>query len=268
VWKKFTATSSNSSRNTRNKYLIAYIESNEPLRMTQPLVRPLQSLLHLLFPHYCPGCFTDLHQPQQLICPICEYQLPTTDFASLKNNPVEKIFIGRLPLVAATSAFYFTSDSLIQELIFSLKYRQKIEAGIWLGRKLGSSLFNSRRFHSIDCIIPLPLHTDKMILRGYNQAEIIAKGIQQNLGIPLHTHAIIREKFTQSQTRQTRDNRWLNMKEIFRVTDTELLMNKHCLLVDDVVTTGATLEACGKALLSVPGCQISIATVAYTSLTG
>lgn len=236
--------------------------------MTQPWVQPLQTLLHLFFPHYCMGCLTDLTSRHQLICPICEYHLPMTGFADLQNNPVEKIFRGRLSTTSATAAYYFTRNTLLQEMIFSLKYQQKKEVGYWLGRKLGHSLANSHRFQSIDCIIPLPLHKEKELARGYNQAAVIAEGIGQLMHKPVHHLAVIREKFTLSQTRQTRDNRWLNMQNIFRVSQPNLLMNKHCLLVDDVITTGATLEACGKTLLQVPGCQISVATVAYTSLTG
>ncbi|MFM7357116.1 MAG: ComF family protein [Sediminibacterium sp.] len=236
--------------------------------MTQQLVQPLQSLLHLFFPHYCMGCFNDLSTRYQVICPVCEYHLPTTGFAHLTNNPVEKIFWGRLSLVSATAAYFFSSNSLIQELIFSLKYKQKKETGLWLGKRLGHSLAHSERFHSIDCIIPLPLHKEKELLRGYNQANLIALGIQQILGKPILPDAVIRDKFTASQTHQNRDNRWLNMQNIFRVVEPEKLKHKHCLLVDDVITTGATLEACGKALLGIPGCRISIAAAAFTPVNG
>lgn len=214
------------------------------------------------------GCFTDLSSRYELICPICDYQLPMTGFADLKNNPVEKIFWGRLSATSATAAYYFTRNTLLQELIFSLKYHQKKEVGCWLGKKLGYTLSHSPRFQSIDCIIPLPLHKEKEIIRGYNQAALIAEGIGQVLHKPVYNSVVVREKFTESQTHQSRDNRWLNMQNIFRVNQPQLLMNKHCLLVDDVITTGATLEACGKSLLQVPGCRISIATVAFTSLTG
>lgn len=236
--------------------------------MTQTLVQPFQALMHLFFPHYCMGCFTDLRSRHQLICPICDYHLPLTGFADLNHNPVEKIFWGRLSATSATAAYYFTRNTLMQELIFSLKYQQKKEVGYWLGKKLGNTLLYSHRFQSIDCIIPLPLHKEKELQRGYNQAALIAEGIGQVLHKPVYQLAVTREKFTQSQTRQSRDNRWLNMQNIFHVNQPQLLMNQHCLLVDDVITTGATLEACGKSLLQVPGCQISIATVAYTSLTG
>jgi ComF family protein len=221
--------------------------------MIQPLVQPFQTLMHLFFPNYCMGCFTDLPSRHQLICPICDFHLPLTGFADLNNNPVEKIFRGRLSATSATAAYYFTRNTLLQELIFS---------------KLGYTLSYSHRFQSIDCIIPLPLHKEKEMVRGYNQAALIAEGIGQVLCKPVYNLAVTREKFTESQTRQSRDNRWLNMQNIFRVHQSNLLMNKHCLLVDDVITTGATLEACGKSLLQVPGCQISIATVAFTSLTG
>lgn len=236
--------------------------------MIQPLVQPFQTLMHLFFPNYCMGCFTDLPSRHHLICPICDFHLPLTGFADLNNNPVEKIFRGRLSATSATAAYYFTRNTLLQELIFSLKYQQKKEVGYWLGKKLGYTISYSHRFQSIDCIIPLPLHKEKEMVRGYNQATLIAEGIGQVLCKPVYNLAVTREKFTESQTRQSRDNRWLNMQNIFRIHQPNLLKNKHCLLVDDVITTGATLEACGKSLLQVPGCQISIATVAFTSLTG
>lgn len=234
------------------------------MRLSSPY--PLAALLHLFYPRYCLGCLTDLPMEQALICPVCEYSLPATGFEKLADNPVEKIFHGRLHLQAGSATYFFSKDSLLQDLIFALKYRNQKEAGTWLGIKMGGWLAASKRFETVDCIIPLPLHPEKIFIRGYNQAQLIADGISSSWKKPVFSNAILREKFTSTQTKQNRDNRWLNMQNVFTVRDPSLLRNRHCLLVDDVITTGATLEACGKALLQIEGCQISIATAAYTPL--
>ncbi|MFN9590077.1 MAG: ComF family protein [Bacteroidota bacterium] len=234
--------------------------------MQLPSPYPLAALLHLFYPRYCLGCLTDLSMEQNVICAACEYSLPATGFEKMANNPVENIFHGRLNLQAGSASYFFSKDSLLQDLMFALKYRHQKEVGTWLGLKMGSWLAASKRFNRVDYIIPLPLHPEKILIRGYNQAQLIADGISRSWKKPVLSHAIVREKFTNSQTKQNRDNRWLNMQNVFTVRDPKLLKNRHCLLVDDVITTGATLEACGKAILGIEGCQISIATAAFTPL--
>lgn len=226
----------------------------------------LQPLLHLLYPHYCEGCHTDLLLRNSILCTRCEINLPTTGFGEVPNNPVEKIFRGRLSIEAGTALYFFTQDSLMQHLITLLKYKNNPGVGRWLGKKLGYDLLHTARFNSIDCIIPLPLHPKKEFIRGYNQAQMIAEGLAAIIHKPVLQQVIVRNQFTRTQTQQNRNSRWDNMQGVFSLNQPERLVNKHCLLVDDVITTGATLVACGNELTSVSGCRLSIATAAFTSL--
>lgn len=224
----------------------------------------LQDFSRLLFPHFCLGCGTELKDRRDLICYHCQLSLPITNFFSIKNNPVEKSFYGRLNLEAAGASFYFTKDSLMQILLAELKYKQNISAGFYLGRMMGYQLMASDRFYSIDGIIPMPLHPRKEKLRSYNQATIIAKGIQSVWNKPIIENAVIRNTFSMSQTLQDRIHRWENMEGIFSVKNLEMIQEKHLLLVDDVTTTGASLEALGAALKAVKTVKLSVATAAYT----
>ena len=226
----------------------------------------LQPLLHLLYPHYCEGCHTDLLIRESLLCSRCEFSLPATGYWDISGNPIEKIFRGRLPVQAAAANYFFTQDSLLQHLMQSLKYKNLPEAGRWLGKKMGYALQKTDRFTSIDCIIPLPLHSKKEFIRGYNQAQLIAEGISEVWQKPIIQKAVIRNQFTRTQTHENRNSRWNNMQGVFSVVQPVKLEHKHCLLVDDVITTGATLEACGNEILLVKGCSLSLAAAAYTAI--
>jgi ComF family protein len=191
-------------------------------------------------------------------------ELPATNFFSVPNNPVEKSFYGRLHLEAAGASYYFTKDSLLQVLIAELKYKQNISVGLFLGRMMGYQLMLSERFSSIDYLIPMPLHPKKLKLRGYNQASIIASGIQSIWNKPIIENAIERTVFSKSQTKQDRLHRWENMEGIFALKNQSKITHKHLLLVDDVTTTGASIEAVGSVLQALKGVKLSVATAAYT----
>jgi len=220
--------------------------------------------LHLFFPHICIGCNTDVLNDDDVLCAKCINSLPETGFLSAAGNPVEKIFYGRLNVQNAGSAFYFNKDSVIQHAIIELKYKGNQQAGIFLGRLLGQQLANSKRFEDVDFIIPLPLNDKKLFKRGYNQAAIIARGIASMWSKPIIENAVERILFTETQTHKDRVARWETMEGVFTVTQYELLRDKHVLLVDDIITTGATLEACGDAILKIQGTKLSVATIAYT----
>jgi ComF family protein len=224
----------------------------------------LNDFSHLFFPHNCLGCGTDVLHNDELLCTKCSFDLPETNFTETPNNPIEKIFYGRTDINAATAAYYFTKDSVIQQLLIQLKYKSNKEAGIFLGKKLGEQLNVAERFKDVDILIPLPLNRKKENIRGYNQAAIICDGIAEVFNRPIIKNAVIRNQFTETQTHQDRVHRWQNMQEVFSVRHKKILENKHVLLVDDVITTGATLEACATAILKISGTKISIATVAYT----
>ena len=220
--------------------------------------------LHLFFPHICIGCDTDVLNHDDVLCAKCISNLPGTGFLSAAGNPVEKIFYGRLNIQNAGSAFYFNKDSVIQHVVIQLKYKGNQQAGNFLGRLLGQQLAVTKRFDDVDFIMPLPLNDKKLFRRGYNQASVIARGINSVWHRSIIEDAVERVLFTETQTHKDRIGRWKTMEGVFTVTQPGLLKNKHVLLVDDIITTGATLEACGEAILKIPGTKLSVATIAYT----
>jgi len=229
-----------------------------------PASKYLDNFLHLFYPHNCEGCGTDILSDEHFLCIRCLHRLPETRFFLSPANPVEKLFYGRLPVTHAAAAYYFTKDSLLQHLLIQLKYKGNKEAGYFLGRMMGYSLIKTDRFKDIDVLVPLPLNVKKEHIRGYNQAALICKGIAEVWHKPVLKEAVARTRFTETQTRQNRTSRWQNMEGVFAVTDKSALQNKHILLIDDVITTGATLEACGSAILGVEGVALSIVAAAYT----
>src|ERR1051325_3829578 len=223
-----------------------------------------ESFFHLLFPHVCSGCGNDLLREERMLCMRCVDAMPETNFDIHPNNPVEKKFWGRLQLTGATAQYYFTKESLMQLLMHQFKYKNNKDLGLQLGRMMGESLKRSNRFN-IDALIPLPLFPAKEKKRGYNQATILCNGMAEYMNIPVLNDVIIRPQFTETQTRKGRIERWLNMEGKFILKNPEAISNKHILLVDDVVTTGATLEACGTELLKAENVRLSIATMCYAS---
>jgi ComF family protein len=222
------------------------------------------AIQHLLYPHFCSGCGVDFISTKEFLCAKCCSSLPVTQFSHIPFNPIEKIFIGRVPVHAAGSIYYFTKSSLLQHLLVQLKYNNNKEAGFFLGRQLGILLKATDRFNSIDCIVPLPLHPKKQYQRGYNQVDLIGDGMAAVWPKKLLKEAVSRKIYTKTQTQESRISRWENMEGAFEVREPNSLRDKHVLLIDDVITTGASLEACGTAILAVPGTRLSIATVAYT----
>lgn len=231
----------------------------------QTLKNNINSALHLFYPHVCTGCGSDLLSENSLLCLCCINDLPHTNFAQFNNNPVEKIFWGRIPVTAAHSEFYFSKESLLQHLIHQLKYKNDKAIGFYLGEMMGKTLLNSNRFNNIDYLIPLPLYPDKERKRGYNQAAIICNGMSDIMNVPVMTNNITRQRFTETQTRKHRTERWENVAGSFVVKNPAALKDKNILLVDDVVTTGATLEACGSILLQTEGVKLYIATLAHAA---
>ena len=221
-------------------------------------------LSHLFFPHVCAGCGTDNIGSSNLLCLRCLDALPVTNFHMHSGNQVEKIFWGRLPVTHASSLCYFNSGSIIQSLLHQLKYRGNKELGHYLGRIMGETLVQSNRFSKIDALIPLPLFPAREKKRGYNQAELLCNGMSEVMDVPVLSRVIRRDTETATQTKKNRIERWQNMDGRFSLIRPELIADKHIILVDDVITTGATLEACGQSLLSTGNTKLSIVTLAYT----
>jgi len=221
--------------------------------------------MHLFYPHICTGCGSDLISKDSLLCLSCINDLPHTHFAEFADNPIERIFTGRLPVRAAHSEFYFSKGQLLQQLIHLLKYKNNKEIGHYLGELMGNSLLKSSRFSNIDYLVPLPLYPDKEFKRGYNQSEIICNGIQAATRIPVMVKNVIRQRPTETQTRKHRAERWQNVEGSFSIKNPGSLTGKNILLVDDVITTGASLEACAREILKIPGTTISFAALAHAS---
>lgn len=231
-----------------------------------PLATHLKaSLLHFFFPHVCEGCGTDVLEADHFLCVKCLASLPKTAFALFPNNPIEKIFWGRLPVTSATAQYYFTKQSVMQHLMHQLKYRGNKDLGLYLGRLMGYALTATNRFRYVDALIPLPLFRDKERQRGYNQATILCQGMAEAMGKPVLTGVLLRTTHTDSQTKKTRTERWLNMEGRFELANPQTVEGRHVLLVDDVITTGATLEAAGTALLQAQDLRLSLATLCYSA---
>ncbi len=218
----------------------------------------------LLYPNTCQACETLLVKGEEIICTTCRYELPYSDLHLRPDNPLEKVFWGRVHLEQVIALFTFRKGSGVQHLVHQLKYHERQDVGVELGRMLAKRA--KEQFEDIDAIIPVPLHPKKLNKRGFNQSEVFAKGLAEVLFIPIDTSSLIRSTDTDTQTKKSRDERWLNVKDIFEVADKRELEGKHVLLVDDVVTTGATLEACSQKLLQVEGVKVSIATIAMAQL--
>ncbi|TDG37733.1 ComF family protein [Pedobacter changchengzhani] len=220
-------------------------------------------LIGLLFPNLCNGCGVPLFHGELVICTKCVYDLPFTDYHLHAENRVAKQLWGRLPLNAAMALLYFRKGAKVQNLIHNLKYNNKTAVGVRLGEILGERLKVSPLYENIDLIIPVPLHYKKLRKRGYNQSTFIAQGVAAKMEIPFGESQLIRKVETDSQTKKNRYNRYENMKAVFSVGNVNEILNKHILLVDDVVTTGATLEACANVLLENGASKVSIAALAF-----
>jgi ComF family protein len=224
----------------------------------------LKAFSNLFFPEFCYSCGSDLVGPEQLLCLRCLHQLPYTQFEKIPGNPVEKIFWGRIPIQFASSLFYFTKGSIIERLLYQLKYRSKKEVGLYCGRLMGNALRTSHVLGEVDLIVPLPLFKRKEHKRGFNQAKLICDGISETLSIPVSTEIVERVEATETQTHKNRVERWQNMQGRFRINNPSGIKNKHLMLVDDVITTGATLESCAQELLKA-NARLSIYTLAYSA---
>ena len=192
--------------------------------------------------------------------------MPTTSYQHLEGNEVEKMFWGRVQVEAAFAGYYFTKGSKLQTILHELKYRRNKNIGMYAGELLGKMMIGAPRYNNIDVLIPLPLHPKKEFKRGYNQAEILCRGINTVLKKKVATGVVERKRSTETQTKKHRGERWINVDGSFAVKNSAALEGKHILLVDDVITTGATLEACIQAILSVAGTKVSVATVAVASI--
>lgn len=225
------------------------------------ITKYFRDFFNLFFPDLCVVCNNHLLNQEELICTKCLYHLPKTNFHKQVDNSVSQLFWGRTKIEYATGLFFFNKGSKYQSMMHQFKYHGKKEIGFTLGKYFGQQIRESV-FGEIDMIIPVPLHKSKMKERGYNQSEWLGKGIAESMNKKLETNVLVRKVATDTQTRKSRYDRWKNVERIFEIEDQTKLEGKHVLIVDDVVTTGSTLEACINAVLQVKDTKVSIATLA------
>jgi len=218
----------------------------------------------LIFPNICACCGNNLWKHEQVICTYCDFHLPRTNFHLERDNPVTRTFWGRAQIESGAAFYYFNKGNRTQMLIHQLKYKGRKDIGVFLGEKYGVYLKHSLFFNTTEMILPVPLHKKKRMQRGYNQSEEFASGLGKSMNLPVDPYVLCRSKATETQTRKSRFRRWQNVSEIFAVRDPSVIQGKHVLLVDDVITTGATMESCIQVISSIPGTRISIAAIGFT----
>ena len=223
-----------------------------------------EDLVGLLFPKLCLACAQPLGRHEKVLCSHCLYHLPRTRFQEHMENPVKEIFHGRILLQSATAFLFFNKGGKVQHLIHQLKYNGKKEVGLYLGELFGKELNESPLYRDVDYLIPVPLHPAKERKRGYNQSQMIALGMEAAMKAHLAGDILYRQIHSSTQTKKSRFERWENVKDIFAMKNESQLEGKHILLIDDVITTGSTIEACGNLLQNIPGIRISVTSLAYS----
>lgn len=223
-----------------------------------------EDFVSLFFPRYCRGCQDALVKGEELICTACILEMPKSNYHLDPENPFFRRFRGRIPATHVMALFKFVKESRVQHILHALKYKNQPEIGQMLGRVYGEDLVIAGYRETFDLIIPVPLHASRRRSRGYNQSEEFGKGLSEKLAVPCRDDLVERVVTNDTQTRKTRIRRWQNVKENFRIKDPAPFQGKHILLIDDVMTTGATLEACGSVLWNAGCSELSIACIAAT----
>ena len=228
------------------------------------MINPLKELVNLFYPKLCLLCSHPLVQHEQFICLHCHCHLPRTNYHVNKRNQAYHLFAGYPQVNEVSSFLFFEKEGITQKLVHTFKYNGNKTLATFLGRTAALELKKDGLYASIDTIVPIPLHPEKEKRRGYNQSEWIAKGIASVYGCNIDNRLMKRTIDTQSQTRKTVYERHVNVEKIFNLTDSEQFYGKHILLIDDVITTGATVSSCLNALMSIPDLSVSIFSLSIT----
>ncbi|WP_321334363.1 ComF family protein [uncultured Bacteroides sp.] len=222
----------------------------------------INSFFALLFPRCCVVCDRPLSDGEESLCIMCNMNMPRTGYHLIPDNPTERLFWGRIPLERATSFFFYSKGSDFRHILYSLKYKGNKELGEVMGRFMARELLDSGFFEGMDVIIPVPLHPSKKAKRGYNQSEWIARGIASVTTLPIDIVSVVRKVNTDTQTRKSAFERWENVNGIFELQGANHFEGKHILIIDDVLTTGATTVACAASFNGIPAVRISVLTLA------
>lgn len=225
-----------------------------------------KDFINLLYPKLCASCENVLHQSENEICLACKENLPRTNYHLQPANPVEKTFWGRLKIEQAAAFLFFQKEGNVQNLLHNIKYRGTKEAAKELGLWYGADLLTADGYKETSMVIPVPLHKSKERKRGYNQADWFARGIAESMQATLSAGNLLRGQASETQTRKARFERWINVNDVFTLKDETAVNGHNILLVDDVITTGATIEACAQTIFAVNcSCKIRVAAIAFAS---
>ena len=224
----------------------------------------MDDFLYLFYPKLCAICEHQLVKNETVLCTFCRHDLPLIYYSDYKNNKISQAFYGKIPIKKAMSLFIYRKDGKTKELIHQLKYKGNQEIGVFFGNWFGEILKENQEFSSVNFIIPVPLHKKKLKTRGFNQLTTFGERLSSHLKTPYLENILIKTSSTKTQTFKNRLERFTNSETKFLLSNTTILENKHVLLIDDVITTGATLESCCKELLKTKNIKISIASMAFT----
>lgn len=218
----------------------------------------------MFYPRICPGCGVALHKHEDYICMYCTLKLPRTGFHPEGPGALEKVFYGRFPIEQAKAFMFFRKKGIAQRLMHDLKYKGNKDIGYHLGVLFAKDLLHHSSFRKPEIAVSVPLHESKLRKRGFNQSSEIAKGFAETLDIPFRPDILSRPRHAETQTRKRRFERWENAASVYSVSKPEELQNRHVAIIDDVITTGATIEACANQMLAAPGLRLSVFSLCLT----
>ena len=226
----------------------------------------LNDFLALIYPRNCVACSNSLYKHEEQICNYCYLNLPKTNFHKGHRNPVASLFYGRVNLEFASAFYLFQKKGSIQKVLHAIKYKNNKDLAVLVGQWYAEDLKEHELIKQVEAVIPVPLHVKKLQQRGYNQSEEFANGLAKGFDASVNTTVLKRKEFTSTQTKKSKYERWENVEDKFDLNNPDELKHKHVILVDDVITTGATIEACCQTLQQIEGIKISVLCIAYASM--